>query len=160
MRGDEMEIIKKNLVVIFIVLTLLVMILIRSTGIHFMTDAKSHALATLNQSNTITVEKFESLEGDKLFVNLGGDINNSDLHAKEMMNVSPDSILIKSHLNAIMKYDGTVVLYSSEPAVSARIWMLLSQLGRKNIFIFTNADNEILKYKFHPDSLSQSELKI
>jgi hypothetical protein len=150
-----MEIIKKNLVVIFIVLTLLILILIRSTGInHFSTDAKSHAEASINQSNTITLDKLGSLKGNKLLVNLSGDVK---ALSKGELKISPDSILAKNHINSIMKNDGPVVLYSSDPAITARIWMLLSQMGRKNIFILINtSDDEILKYKFHPDSLSQN----
>jgi hypothetical protein len=148
-----MDIIKKNLVVIFIILTLLVLILIRSTGMnHFKSDAKSHAEASMMQTNTITSEKFVALQGNKLLINLGGDTNDSNGIPVERINVSPDSILIKSHLNAIMKHKGPVVLYSSEPAMSARIWMLLSQMGRKDIFILSNTDDETLKYKLHPDT--------
>lgn len=150
-----MEIIKKNLVVILIVLTLLTLILIRSTGLnHFSTDAKSHAEASINKSNTITSERFGSLEGNKLLINLGGD---TKAISRVELKISPDSILAKNHINSIMKHEGPVILYSSDPAITARIWMLLSQMGRKNIFILTNtSDDEILKYKFHPDSLTQN----
>jgi hypothetical protein len=146
-----MEIIKKNLVVIVIVLTLLVLVLIRSTGLnHFKSDAKSHAEASMMKTNTISAEKFGLLQGDKLLINLGGEIKNP---AKSELRISPDSILIKDYLSSILKHDGPVVLYSSEPAIAARIWMLLSQMGCKDIFILANSDNETLKYKFHPDTL-------
>jgi hypothetical protein len=149
-----MEIIKKNLVVIVIVLILLVLILFRSIGLnHFKTDAKSYAEASLLQSNILTPEKLKSLQGDKLLINL--DIDSPNELTNEAIRVSPDSILVKSHINTIMKHDGPVVVWSSEPALSARIWMLLSQLGRKDIFILSNSDNETLNYKFQRDSLSQ-----
>jgi hypothetical protein len=145
-----MEIIKKNLVALLIVLVLLVAVLIRSTGInHFKSDAKSHAEASMLQTNTISKEKLGSLEGDKLVVNLDGD------HPKEMITIPADSILMKNHLNKILKHNGPVVIYSTEPAKSARIWMVLSQMGRKNFYILTdNPGNETLNYKFLPDSLS------
>jgi hypothetical protein len=149
-----MEIIKKNLVSILIVLTLLILVLIRSTGTHFRSDAKGIAESSMMKSNTITPEKFGSLGGNMLFVNLGGDISSFHETAKERINVSPDSILMKTHVNKIMKYDGPVVLFSSEPAIAARIWMLLSQMGRKNIFILESTDNEVLKYNFQHDTLS------
>jgi len=72
----------------------------------------------------------------------------------ELRNIPPDSILNKNHSTQIMKHDGPVLLYSSDPGLSARIWMLLSQMGRRNIYILTDStDNEVLKYKFRPDSL-------
>lgn len=171
-----MEIIKKNLVVIVIVLILLILVLMRSIGLnHFKSDAKSMAEPSVKQSNMITGDKVSSLTGEKLFINLGGDLSNEleaikislsggkllinlggDLNNEvEAIRISPDSILIKNNISSIMKHDGPVILCSSEPAISARIWMLLSQMGRKNIFILTNAsDNEILKYKFVKDSPS------
>jgi hypothetical protein len=160
MSSKKMDIIKKNLAVIIIVLTLLVLVLFRSTGInHFSSNAKSHAESSMTQTNTITTEKFGSLAGDKLLVNLGGDISSLTEDPKEKINVSPDSILMKNQVKKIMKHDGPVVLYSSEPAIAARIWMLLSQMGCKNVYILENTtDNEVLKYKFHPDSLSQTKL--
>ena len=154
-----MEIIKKNLVVIVIVLILMVLILFRSTGLnHFKTDAKSHAEASILQTNILTQEKFKSLQGDKLLINL--DINRNDELTTESIRVSPDSILLKSHINTIMKHIGPVVIWSSEPALSARVWMLLSQMGRKNLYILPEtSDNEILQFKFQSDSLSQNILK-
>ncbi len=149
-----MEIIKKNLVVIVLVLVLLVLILIRSTGVnHFKSNAKSLAEPSVIQSNMITYDKVSTLAGEKLFINMSGDMKNAQEF--KAINISPDSILIKKYFNPIMKHDGPVILYSSEPGISARIWMLLSQMGRTSIFILANSsDNEILKYKFVPDSLS------
>jgi hypothetical protein len=62
--------------------------------------------------------------------------------------------LNKNNFSLIGKHNGPVLLYSADPGLSARIWMLLSQMGRRNIYILTDStDNEILKYKFRPDSL-------
>ena len=73
--------------------------------------------------------------------------------------IAADSILSKNNLSIIRKHDGPVLLVSSETAVSARIWMVLSQMGYKNIYILTNdADSEVLKYKFRPDTLVRPEL--
>lgn len=151
-----MEIIKKNLVVVFIVLTLLILILIRATGLnHFSGDAKSHAEASMMRTNTITYEKFGSLEGDKLLIDLSG--SGIEGFQKVVYKIAPYSILGKDQLNTILKHDGPVVLFSSEPAVASRIWMLLSQMGRENLFILGNTvDDEVLKYKFQNDTISQN----
>ena len=52
-----------------------------------------------------------------------------------------------------------MILVSSENAISARVWMILSQIGIKNIFILPEEkDFEVLKNKFRPDTLSAPEL--
>jgi 3-mercaptopyruvate sulfurtransferase SseA len=78
---------------------------------------------------------------------------------KYAQNIPADSILSKKYLNTIRKHNGPVILFSSEMAVSARIWMLLSQMGCKNIYILTNnTDNEVFKSKFRPDTVTRPEL--
>jgi hypothetical protein len=59
----------------------------------------------------------------------------------------------------MLKNKGPVILVSSENTISARIWMLLSQKGLKNIFILSEEkDFEVLKNKFRTDTLSIPEL--
>jgi hypothetical protein len=150
-----MELIKKFKVVIGIVLITLILILIRSTGAnHFKNDAKKWADPSVKQSNTITIEQAKVLKGKNLLISLdkeSGSINEID---GETLLIPADSILSKDNLNRIKKHDGRVLIVSSEPGLSARIWMILSQMGCRNVYILSNtADNEVLKFKFQPDSL-------
>ncbi len=150
-----MELIKKNKVVIAIFLILLVLILIRSSGLnHFKNDAKKWAEPSLKQSNRITLDQAGSLSGKSLIINLDKDVSGIRELTSDAQNIPADSVLSKKHVTTIMKHDGPVVLFSSEPGLSARIWMILSQMGCMNIYILTNnADNEVFKYKFRPDTL-------
>jgi hypothetical protein len=155
-----MELIKKNKIVIAIVLIVLVLIFIRSTGkYHFKNDAKRWAGASVNQSNKITIMQAGSLTGKYLVINLDKDVSQVRELTSDALNVPADSILSKDHITMIMKHAGPVLLFSSEPGLSARIWMILSQMGHRNIYILTkNADNEVFKYKFLPDTLSGTKL--
>jgi hypothetical protein len=150
-----MELIKKNKVVIAIFLILLVLILIRSSGLnHFKNDAKKWAEPSLKQSNRITLDRAGSLTGKNLIINLDKDVSGIRELTSDAQNIPADSVLSKKHVTTIMKHDGPVLLFSSEPGLSARIWMILSQMGCRNIYILTNnADNEVFKYKFQPDTL-------
>ena len=155
-----MNVINKYKTVIAVVLPILILVLIRSFGAqHFKTDAKKRAEPSLKQSNIITREQFNSLSGEKLIINFGeagSDLNEITGHT---LFISADSILSKNILSIIRKNGGPVLLVSSEKAVPARIWMVLSQLGYENIYIFTNEpDSEVLKYKFRPDTLAGPEL--
>ena len=97
---------------------------------------------------------------NKLIINLSLENGVPGMASVNTINISPDSLLSKENLNTIKNYEGPVLLFSSETAVSARIWMLLSQMGYKNIFILNNnTDNEILNYKFRPDTISDRNFK-
>jgi hypothetical protein len=155
-----MEFIKRYKVVIAVVLPILILVLIRSFGIyHFKSDAKKWAEPSVIQSNIITREQFKALPGEKLIINMGEDTSVHNYITVASLNIPPDSVLSKNYIKTIRKHDGPVVLISTDPDISARIWMILSQMGCRNIFILTSdADNEELKHKFRSDTLVRPEL--
>ena len=148
-----MEVIKKYKVVIISVILLLVLILIRSSGFsHFKNDTQKRVQPSLNKSNLITLREAGRLAGKSLIINLSGVTPDQikELSAS-VQNIPADSVLSKNHIKGIMKHEGPILLYSSEPGLSASIWMIISQLGCINLYILTDStDNDILKYKFRP----------
>jgi hypothetical protein len=148
-----MDLLKKYRVILIIVLPVLILVLVRSTGIsHFKSDSKKWAQPTLVHSNTINSDQISKLGGQCMVICLDKAVVPAGITG-DIQNVASDSILSRKFVKNILKHDGPVLLYSAEPALSARFWMLLSQLGCRNIYILTsNSDNEILKYKFQPDS--------
>jgi hypothetical protein len=155
-----MEFIKRYKVVIAVVLPLLILVLIRSLGTnHFKTDAIKWAQPSVLRSNIISLDKAVSLPGNKLFINLVGKNGVIVTPGMKSINISADSILNKKVLHSIKNNDGPVLLYSSEEGISARVWMLLSQLGQRNIYIVSDdPENEVMKNKFRPDTLIRPEL--
>src|ERR1035437_1459464 len=156
-----MELIKKYKFVIAIVLPVMILVLIRSFGSsHFKSDAKKWSESSVTQSNLITEKEIGTLHGEVLLIDLGRERTEINMLSKNKLYIRPDSILSKEYINTIKNHEGPILLYSTEPSISARIWMVLSQLGYKNIFILTNsADNEVLKYKFLPDTTNGRHLK-
>jgi len=144
--------ISKYIVAIVLVLIILVLGIVRSLSVaHFKTDAKKWAHPSVRQSNTVTLKQFAALTGQNLLINLDKDTTGISKILGKALIISPDSILNKENINRIRKHEGRVFLFSSEPGISARIWMILSQMGRTNLYILTaKPDNEILKYKFRP----------
>jgi len=160
MRNEKMmDFVNKNKVVIAVVLPILILVTIRSVGSnHFMTDATKLAKPSVLRSNIVSAEQTGILKGEILLINLGEESAGIDKITKNILKVPADSILNKYNLNTIHKHYGPVLLFSSEIAVSARIWMVLSQMGYKNIYILNNdTENEILKYKFRTDTLVKPE---
>jgi hypothetical protein len=150
-----MEILKNYKAVIATVFIVLVLVVIRSMGVNrFKNDAIRWAEPSFTQANIVTSEQVRSLKGKNLTINLdtkmipGGEITG------DLKNISADSIINRDIAKSILRHKGPVLIYSSQPGLSARIWMILSQMGCKNIYILTDkADNEIFKYKFRPDTL-------
>jgi len=154
-----MELIRKYGVLVIIVLSAVVLVLIRQFGSnHFRVNAKKWAEPSVAQSNIIASDQYQSLPGDKLVINLDKENFKNTGNKLNVINVPADSILAKKYIRLIRKHEGTVLLFSSEPDISSRVWMVLSQLGIKQLYIITaEKDDELIKYKFRPDSTSRPE---
>jgi hypothetical protein len=158
---SEMKILKKPIVPLFFVLVVLVTVIIRSTGTdHFLTDARQQALPSFGHSIIISTDQVRQITGNKLFVFLDEGINmdNNYRLRGEILWIPADSLLKNENRRKILGHSGIVLLASADPAVSARIWMILSQMGRKDMFIVAADDEpEVLKYEFQPDTLTTLE---
>jgi hypothetical protein len=148
------DLVRKYKVIIAIVFPILILVLIRSFGTdHFKNDAKKWAEPSVLRTNIINGKQIESLMGEKLIINL--DKGKSGITGVKIieLQIPSDSIIFQNNISTIKKHKGPVLLYSKDNSVSVKVWMVLVQLGYKNIFILTNeTDNEVLKYKFHPET--------
>jgi hypothetical protein len=155
----SMELIKKNIYIILIIAFVLALVVIRNTGTgHFRYDAKRWAKASYSGSNIITRDKLSALHGKLLLLTLGNEQKPRIGEGIRILPVPPDSILAKKYISEIRSNNGPVILYSADYSVSSKIWMVLSQAGFRNIFIYADsAGNEILKKEFRPDSLTRPE---
>ncbi len=67
--------------------------------------------------------------------------------------IAAGRLLDKENLKAIHTHQGPVLLVSDDPSISAKAWMILSQMGYRDLFVLTEKDStEVLKYKFRPDT--------
>lgn len=150
---------RKYIPVIAIVFPVVIAVVIRSTGTgHFRYDAARWAEASVTGTNIITPGKLQELGGSVMVINLDKDGLNRPVHPQQIA-VSADSVLSKNILRMIGKNKGPVVIYSDDPALSARIWMLISQTGIRELYILTTDNlNEILKEKFRTDTIISPEL--
>jgi hypothetical protein len=157
-----MKIIQQLKVAIMIVVPVLILVIIRSVGTnHFKPDTIALAESSVVRSNLISYDEMATLSGDILLINLDDTKVNIDSIGSntEVMNIAPDAILEKSNFKKISGYSGSVVLFSSDPSGVSRMWMFLSQICIKILFILTNEkDSESFKYKFQPDTMTRPEL--
>lgn len=154
-----MELIKRYRVVIAVVLPILILVLFRSfAAYHFKSDAVKWAEPSVAGSNIITSQQMASLTGKILLLNMDEERITANNVTVTTLNISADSILLKNNIKTIQKHKGALLLNSTDLAVSARIWMVLSQMGLSNIYILANeSDNEVFKNKFRSDTLVRPE---
>jgi hypothetical protein len=154
-----MKILKKYQIVITIVLPFLILIIIKTfNATSFKYDAKKWSVPSFNGSNIVSTSETGSLPGNRLIINLDNGNNEEFDKSAPMVEIQPSAILERKNINLMRDHKGTLLLYSGDPALSARIWMVISQTGIRNIYIMTSdKDNEIFKYKFRPDTLTRPE---
>ena len=126
---------------IFLLVTCLIMIRAFSTK-DFRYDAVKWAEPSALGSNLLTEDMIPLLSDKILLVNLDNKAAHDERFKNNTLMVEPLSVLEKENLSRIRKNKGHVILFSEDTSLSARIWMVLSEMGMKNIYIlpFTPAD--------------------
>jgi rhodanese-related sulfurtransferase len=150
---------RKYYIVLFLVLPILILVLIKTlcTG-NFRNDAARWVQPSVKQSNMVTHAMLSTFTGNTLMVNLSerGDLLIKQDHA---INIPAKFILDKNYQKKLRAFKGAILLVSENPAISARVWMLLSQMGFTNVYILSNEEGtDVFKYKFRSDTLTGPEL--
>jgi hypothetical protein len=152
--------IKKYRLIIAIILPVLILIIIRTFRTDsFKYDAKKWAEPSFKCSNIVSETEIGKLPGKKLIVYLDNSIDKLSLRSADEIHIPPDSLLSRRYLHKIKDHNGPVLISSTEPSLSARIWMVLSQTGCHDLYILTSStDNEVFKNEFRPDTIVRQEL--
>lgn len=119
-------------------MVIVALVLLRSfspTGFRY--DAARWAEASVDGSNMLTIDQVSALQGEVMLLNLGSETDLPDGLKEKSVPVNPESIAGKENLKQIRKHRGPVILYSANGSVSARVWMILSEMGMKNVFILS-----------------------
>jgi hypothetical protein len=150
---------KKYIPLVVIILPVIIAVILRSTGTgHFRYDSEKWAEPSIHGKNLITPGKLSGLKGNIMVINFAGNRLSMPVYPNQSA-ISPDSVMTKNVMKMISRNRGPVVLWSDDPALSARIWMLMSQSGIKDLYILSlDTLNETLKEKFRTDTLIRPEL--
>jgi hypothetical protein len=154
-----MKFVNKYKILIIITIVTIILVLVRTLSIgHFKSDARVLAQPSVNHSVIVSDKQLSTIAGNIMFLKLDRIESLKKDMAGKVFAVSVDSVLEKRILRKILDHKGPVVLLSSDKAVSARIWMILSQIGRHDLFILTDDPyNEVFKDTFSPDTLNGPE---
>lgn len=131
-----MKFLKQYWLVLAILLLFIALVLGSSlnTG-RFRYDASKWAAPAADGSNMISPDQVTGAGGQPLFIVLGGTPEIPPQFSEKIMEINPEEILAREHIKMIRKNNGPVVLCSDDPSVSARVWMVLSETGIRNLYI-------------------------
>jgi hypothetical protein len=140
--------------VIFIVVPIVILVLVKSlTPGSFRPDANKLAKASYAGANLLNQDQVSTLNKKPLIVKLGNEEAGQISPSSDTLFIATGRLLDKANLKAIHAHRGTVLLVSDDPSISAKAWMILSQMGYRDLYILTEKESsEVLKYKFRPDT--------
>ncbi len=130
-----MKFLRQYWLVISITLIAVILVMIRTYSHNFRYDAVRWAEPSALRSNILTEDQIPAMSSDVLLITLGGEAPAIEKLQDKILKLNPESVLEKANLSLIRKNKGPVILYSVDNSVSARVWMVLSEMGIKNIFI-------------------------
>lgn len=141
-----MKIIKQYRLVILIFSLVTLLVLLRTYNYkNFRYDAVKWAEPSVFGSNILTEDQAESIEGEKLIIALGNNVTVSKKFQGIALRMDPESILDEGNLNILRRNKGPVILFSDQSSVSAKVWMVLSEMGLKNIYIILPQENHLIQ---------------
>lgn len=150
----------KNLkVIILIIAILLVLVVLRVTDQNlFKKDVKTAIEAARNNSNMISPDQLRQQKNPWMVVNIGNSDMPDSIQVEHSMKIPFENLLDQTNRKILKGVDGDLILYSADMAKSSKAWVILNQLGFKNVFILNAGENqEELKYKFQPDTAAKLE---
>jgi hypothetical protein len=154
-----MKQIKKYWIIPAIIIPVGLITILRITGSSgFRYDAKRWANASFSGANLVNAEGISNLKRPLLLIRLDNAAVVPDQKDLVSLNIPADSVADPKYMKLLRKHKGDILLASTDDALAARIWMVLSQTGVTNIYIYpSDRDNELFKQEFRPDTISEPE---
>jgi len=154
-----MNLLKNFKIILLVIVVLVILIIIRISDQNvFKEQVKTAVEATRNNGNLITLNKFRELTTPYLVIELGSESKHDSLQFQPSIKIPFEKLLDKANREILDKTEGTLILYSYEITLATKAWIILNQLGYKNMLILTTEENpEALKYKFQPDATAGLE---
>jgi len=150
----------KNLkFVILIIVVLLILVIVRNSDQNlFKKDIKSAIEATQNNSNILLRDQLHQMKGPWMVVNIGNSDLPDSVQVEHSIKIPFENLLDQTNRKILEGVNGNLILYSADVATASKAWVILNQMGFKNVFILNAGGNqEELKYKFQPDTTARLE---
>jgi len=151
--------IKKLGYIFLFLIILLVLVLVRSFNPNLFKQDQGKAVeAVLNNKNSITLAQLKALNTQYVVINLGTGGKFDSIKIKNSINIPVENLLDKANQTIFKESKNEIILYSSDVSTTAKVWVILNQLGYKKLLILTPDEQpEVFKYKFQPDTTARLE---
>ena len=169
---------RKGLIIVLLpLIVLVILVLIKALDKNqFKTDAKNALELSLDSKNICSIKQFKELISSSEkpgIVDLRSQDDFSKGHLEDAINIPISEILNNRKFDSLKSLGNKVILYSDSISKSAEAWTFLTRMGFKDLRILdvegqiitdeildmdsVAAGNEVLKYKFQPDSATRLE---
>jgi len=154
-----MTLLKDLKLVILVVAALLTLVIIRYTNQNVFKERVATAVEiTQRNGNLITLHQLKMLQTPYLVIDLTSKSGNDSTIFKHALPIQLENLLDEVNRKAMDEARGAVILFSEDEATVSKAWIILNQLGYKNLLVLSNEVNpEVLKYKFQPDTTARLE---
>ena len=154
-----MSLLKNLKIIIPVLMVLLILVIIRISDTNVFREPARKALeATQNNGNLITPDQLKLLTGSYLVIDLRSVAGHDSIQFQHRMQIPFEKILDRVNRDVLDQTKGDLILYSDDIATASKAWVILNQIGYKNLWILTsNTNPEESKYKFQPDTTARLE---
>lgn len=101
----------------------------------FRYDAVRWAEPSVRGDYLITLDKLPAIGGEVLFVVLDDSCQIPDLPGSAILRADTHELATGDYIRKIRKSNGPVVFCSGDMSVSARVWIVLSETGIRDLYI-------------------------
>lgn len=133
----KMKTFRKYRLVLAGVMILAALVLIRTFNPRiFRYDAVKWAEPSVTGMNIVTSDKLTITGDDVLFIILDTDCQVPEIAGAGKLSADAGDLLSGDNIRKIRQSKGPVVLCSGDVSVSSRVWMVLSEMGIRRLYIF------------------------
>jgi rhodanese-related sulfurtransferase len=148
-----MNIKKQFLIIGLIVIPIAAGVIIRETKTYrFGHDARALAGHSFDSSRVIGWEQLAAMKNSTLLIDLSTNGVLKESRISGTVHIPAARLLEKASLDTLREHaDDIRILYSTNQGESARAWMVLSQMGYRDLYILADDRGEEMKYPFRPE---------
>lgn len=154
-----MEKLKKLKWIILIVLVIAALVLVRTTDSGgFKGDARE-AVATIAAGDfLISINEYNQNKEAFQVVTLTQSENPDTVQFENSIKITFEKLLEESVIQQLKEKQIKILLVSADNSQSSNAFVILNQMGFKNVFVLSNEVNpEVLKYQFQPGIVSSQK---
>ena len=151
-----MEKLKNLKIVLLVLVVVLVLVIVKSIGkTHFKQNAQNAVETVVSNNFSVSVNEFKNTETQYLIVDLN---ESGSVQFDNSLQIPFEKLLDESNLQKLKDAGSKILLVSDEHSKAEKAWVILNQLGIKNVFVLSDEENtEVLKYEFKPDTTARLE---